>query len=611
MTLAAWCKNILIASATIAVVASTTAVAEPSHGMSVFGDLKYKAGFAHFDYVNPNAPKGGKIVTIGTRAQDTFDSFNAFILKGDAAQGLHELVYEPLMVRAADEPDAMYGLIAESADIAADKHSVTFKLRAEAKFADGTPVTADDCVFSFETLKTKGHPAYGSILRNVEGATAIDARTLRYTFKGEEVRDLPEVVASMPVLPRRFYDEHPFQETWLHKPLGSGPYKVGEFTQGASVSYMRRPDYWAKDLAVIRGRWNFDEIRYDYFRARTSGAQALKAGMVDLREEFTSKDWATGYDIQPVRDGKMVLKTLPDQNPSGTQGYFINTRREKFADVRVRLALDHAFDFEWANKNLFFGLYKRTESYFENSALKASGKPSPAELALLEPFKDKLPAEVFGEAYVPAVTDGTGTDRKTMSESGKLLTAAGYVLKDGKRLTPKGEPFEIEFLINDPSSERIIGGFVLNLQKLGVTTSIRMVDEAQYIRRTKSFDYDIIGARFTMQMTPGPELKNFFGSEAASYDGSYNMAGIKDPTVDALIGKVATANSREELQVAGRALDRVLRSGHYWVSNWYKAAHHIAFWDKFRWPDKQPSFDTGILDTWWYDPEKAAKLATN
>ncbi len=587
------------------------AIAEPVHGLSVFGDLKYKPGFAHFDYVNPRAPKGGKLVTIGTQALDTFDSFNAFILKGDAAQGILELVYDPLMTRATDEPDAMYGLIAESADVAADKRSVTFKLRAEAKFADGTPVTAEDCVFTLGALKQKGHPMYGSVLRNIATATAIDAHTVKYNFTGDELRDLPVVIASMPVLPKAFYDTHKFEETWLDRPLGSGPYKIGDYNQGTSVSFVRRSDYWAKDLNVMRGRFNFDEIRYDYFRLRTAAVQALKAGLLDLREEFTSKEWATGYDIAQVRDGRMLLKTLPDQNPSGTQGFWINTRRTKFSDVRVRQALDYAFDFEWANKHLFYNAYKRTESFFENSALKAVGAPSSGETSLLEPLRDKLAQDVFGEAALPPISDGSGSDRRMMSEAGRLLTGAGYAIKDGKRYTPSGEIFAVEFLIQDPSSERILGGFVRNLERLGIAASVRIVDEAQYQRRMKSFDYDMIGSRFSMQMTPGPELQNFFGSAAAASEGSYNLAGIKDPVIDQLIQRVATAESRAQLQTAGRALDRVLRAGHYWVPNWYKAAHTIAFWDKFNWPDKQPPFDTGVIDTWWYDKEKAAKLVTN
>ncbi len=586
----------------------TPANAEPRHGLSTFGDLKYSAGFSHFDYVNPQAPKGGRLVTVGTQALDTFDSFNAFILKGDPAQGLFEHVYDTLMVRAMDEPDALYGLVAESVDIATDRRSVTFKLRPEAKFADGSAVTAADCVFSLLTIKEKGHPLYSQALRNVSGAVVIDAQTVRYSFEGDQIRDLPSIIAGLPVLPKAFYEKQKFEETWLEKPLGSGPYAVGNFSQGTFVQYVRRADYWARDINVNRGRWNFDEIRYDYFRERAASVQALKSGLLDLREEFTSKEWATGYDTPAVRDKRMLLRTLPDDNPSGTQGFWINTRLAKFSDARVRRALDLAFDYEWTNKNLFYNSYKRTTSYFENSPLKAQGVPTAAEVALLEPFRDKLPAAVFSDPYAPPISDGSGADRKLLQEASKLLIEAGFVMNHGKRVTNTGVPFEIEFMITDPASERFLGGYVQNLQRLGIAVTQRKVDEAQYQRRVKSFEYDIIGGRFVMQSTPGLELKNFFGSQAADAEGSYNRAGIKDAAVDALIEQVVSAKSRDALNIAARALDRVLRAGHYWVPNWYKAAHTIAFWDKFGWPEKKPPYDRAILDTWWFDAAKATKL---
>jgi microcin C transport system substrate-binding protein len=590
--------------------------AEPRHGLSIFGDLKYPAGFKHYDYVNPDAPKGGRIATTGVFANDSFDSFNAMILKGDAAQGIagyaregvSSLIYDSLMDKALDEPDSYYGLVAESVDIAADGRSVIFKLRREAKFADGTPVTAADCVFSFTALKEKGYPSYGIMLRDVTKAEALDSHTLRYEFTGNQIRDLPTTIAGLPILPKAFYDTHKFDETWLDKPLGSGPYAISNFAQGQFVTFTRRPDYWARELPVIRGRWNFDEIRFDYFRERTASFEAIKSRLLDLREDFTSRDWATGYDIAAVRENRLLRRVLPDENPSGTQGFWLNTRRAKFSDPRVRRALDLAFDYEWTNKNIFFSAYKRTHSFFENSKLKAMGKPEGAELALLEPFRDKLPASIFGEAYVPSVSDGSGADRKLLSEAARLLTEAGYGLKDGKRLTKSGEPFTIEFLTTDPSSERYLGGYIQNLQRLGIETSIRKVDSAQYQRRHKSFDYDVIGGRFTMSTTPGPELKNLFGSESAAIDGTNNLAGVKDPIIDALIDQITAAKSREDINIAARALDRVLRAGHYWVPNWYKGSHNIALWDKFGWPEKKPPYDRAILDTWWFDATKAAKL---
>ncbi len=583
---------------------------EPRHGLSIFGDLKYPRDFKHFDYVRPDAPKGGSLVTIGTGAVLTYDSFNAFILKGDPAQGLG-LVYDTLMVRAYDEPDALYGLVAESVTLADDRRSVTFKLRAGAQFADGTPLTADDCVFTLEAMKEKGHPMLKVPLRNVSKAEALDPHTVRYTFQGDELRDLPFIAAALPILPRAFYATRAFDETWLDRPLGSGPYEIGEFKQGTFVSFKRRQNYWGANLNINRGRYNFDEIRYDYFRDRTAGLQALKSGQLDLREEFTSKEWATGYDIPPVKDGRMTLATLPDKSPSGTQGFFVNTRKAKFQNIKLRKALDLAFDYEWTNKNLFYGLYKRTTSYFENSPMMAAGVPSAAELALLTPYKDKLSPAVFETAYVPPVSDASGQDRKMLGDAARLLSEAGWEVKGGKRVNAQGETLDIEFLITDPTSERLLSGYVKNLGALGVNAQIRRVDEAQYQRRLKSFDYDVVIARFSMLLTPGLELKQYFGSEAAATDGSRNLAGIKDPVIDALLDKVTSAKTRNDLDTATRALDRVLRAGHYWVPHWFKASHTVAHWNKFGWPGKKPDYDRGIIDTWWYDAEKGAKLKTN
>lgn len=600
--------------ATVAAIAGLPAVAmaEPMHGLSAFGELKYPANFKHFDYVNPGAPKGGRISTIGTAALETFDSFNGFILKGDAAQGLG-LIYDSLMTGSGDEPDAGYGLVAQSADVAADGLSVTFRLRPEARFTDGSRITADDVVFSFNVLKDKGHPSYRVRLRDVTTVEAIDPLTVRCSFTGTLVRDLPLAVAGLPVLPKAYYATREFDQTTLDPPLGSGPYKIGDFKPGGGgfVSYKRREDYWAKDLPVNVGRFNFDEIRFEYFRDRTAQLQALKAGSIDLREEFTSRDWATAYDIPAVREGRLIKLTLPDETPGGAQGFFLNTRRAKLADIRVRKALELAFDFEWTNKNLFYGLYTRTESFFENSDMKATGKPSPEELTLLEPFKDKLPPDVFGEPYRPPVSDGSGTDRRLLREAGKLLDAAGYAAKDGKRVNAQGETLELEYLFTDPVSERIAGGYQKSLALIGITLVSRRVDPAQYERRTKSFDFDITTRRYRMASTPGIELQNLWGSEQASIEGSGNLSGIRDPVIDALIKEVIEAKSRKELVTAARAIDRVLRAGHYWVPQWFKASHQIVYWDKFSRPAVKPKYERGVPDTWWYDAEKAAKLRTN
>lgn len=589
---------------------TSSALAEPRHGISVFGDLKYSAGFEHFDYANPDAPKGGRIVTMGTGGANSYDTFNGFILKGDAAQGLG-LLFDTLMVRAEDEPDAMYGLVAKSAGVAADKMSVTFKLRTEAKFSDGTPVTAEDVINSYTLIKERGHPALAMPMRDVANAEILDPETVKFTFQGELTRDLPVILAGLPVLSKAYYATQAFEETSLKPPLGSGPYLIKEFSPGTHVTYKRRDDYWAKDLPVNRGRFNFDEIKFDYYRDRTAQLEAIKSGGMDLREEFTSVNWATGYNIPAVTEGRLIRETLPDDNPSGAQGFFMNTRREKFQDPRVREALGLAFDFEWSNIKLFYKLYTRTHSFFENSDMKATGQPGAEELALLEPFRDKLSPAVFDEPYTPPATDGSGNNRDNLKKAFELLKSAGWTLggAGGLLRNAKGETLDAEILMDDSMFERIIGPYIENLKKIGVNASARLVDPAQYERRMKSFDFDMTTQRYSLRLTPGVELRTYWGSDAASMDGSFNLAGIKNPVLDALIDKVVGAKSRAELVAATRAIDRVLRAGHYWVPHWYKASHNIAYWDKFSRPSAKPKYDRGILDTWWYDSKKAEALA--
>ncbi|MFL5259812.1 MAG: extracellular solute-binding protein [Hyphomicrobiales bacterium] len=583
------------------------AMAEPKHGLSTFGELKYPSDFAHFDYVNPDAPKGGRIVTIGTAAINTFDSLNGYILKGDPAHGL-DLLFDSLMVRANDEPDAMYGLLAKTADVAADRRSVTFALREEARFADGTPVAADDVCDSFRLLSTVGHERIRLQLRDVERCDIIDPHQVRYTFKGENTRDLPLVVAEQPVFSKAYYAKIDFTQSTLEPPLGSGPYKVGSLKPGQFISYTRRPDYWAKDLPANKGRYNFDEVRYEYFRDRTAELEALKAGVLDVREEFTSRDWATAYEIQSVKDGRLKRLEIPDARPAGAQGYFLNLRRSKFHDIRTRQALDLAFDFEWENKNLFFGLYKRTVSFFEPLACKAEGPPSPEELALLEPYRSELRPEVFGEPYVPPVSDGSGQDRKLLKRASELLDAAGWKREGTFRVNDKGERLAIEFLNESVGMERVTMPYVRNLKLLGIDATIRTVDEAQYQDRLKNYDFDVDVSRFSSNPTPGTELRIFFGSAAAKAPGNYNLAGLQLPVVDGLIDKVAAAKSRPELTFACRALDRVLRAEHFWVPHFNKSNHLIVHWDAFGMPQSPPVYDPGITDTWWYDSEKASKL---
>jgi microcin C transport system substrate-binding protein len=590
----------------LAFIAAPACASEPKYGLSAFGDLAYPPDFKHFNYVNPDAPKGGTFSLVGWGGVATFNSLNNYILKGDAAQGL-ELLFDTLMTPATDEPDAIYGLVASSAEVADDRMSVTFHLRPEAHFADGTELTADDVVFSLDALKEKGHPLYHQMLEDVVKAEAVDPRTVRYTFKGDLVRDLPLTVAGLPIFSKAYYATQPFDQTTLDPPLGSGPYVVDSIAQGRTIVYRRNPNYWAKDLPVNRGRFNFDKIRFEYFRDRTAAMEAFKAGTYDFREEFTSKVWATEYDFPAIRDGRVKKEVLPDETPSGTQGFFLNTRREPLNDPRVRKTLDLAFDFEWANRNLFYGLYTRTQSFFENSAMKAEGPPSHAERALLTGLGVPVSDEALGVAYVPRESDGSGQDRDLLVEAGKLLDEAGWTVKNGMRVNAKGEPLKLEILYFEDVFERLNAPYVKNLKLLGIYASMRMVDPAQYQQRLKNFDFDITTERYQMRNTPGVELRSYFGSQAAKTDGSLNLAGISDPAVDALIERVIAAKSRDEINTAARALDRVLRAGHYWVPHWYKPSFNIAYWDKFSRPEKKPRYDR---DTWWYDEAKAAKLAS-
>ncbi len=585
------------------------AVAEKKHGLSTFGDLNYPPDFKHFSYVNPDAPKGGRLSTTPTQGSSSFDSFNPFILKGNTPNGLTGLLFDSLLASPGDEHGAGYGLIAHSVELAEDKKSVTFYMRPEAKFSDGTPLTAEDSVFSITTLKTKGHPFYKNLLRDVVKGEALDRHTVRFEFQGTNVRDLPLLVGGLPVFSKAYYSKVDFTKTTLKEaPLGSGPYILSKFDANKFVTYKRREDYWAKDLPVNVGTNNFDEITYNYYKDRSASLIGFAGGEYDLREEFTSKQWATGYQFPAVEDGRVKLVVLPDKNPSGTQGWFFNTRRKKFSDPIVREALGYTFDFEWTNKNLFYSQYKRTVSYFENSEMKAVGKPSADELALLEPFKAKLPPSVFEEPVLPPVFDGSGRNRKKLGQAHKLLQKAGFKLVNGQRLDAEGKPFTVSFMRFAPAFDRILLPIVKNMKALGIDAKIEPVDPAQYELRRKNFDYDMLSMRMRMSGTPGIELFNMFHSRAATANGSFNVAGIVDPTVDSLISTVNNAKSRQELTTAVRALDRVLRAGYYWIPNWYKGAHSIAYWDKFGRPEKKPPYSRGIVSLWWVDKDKAAKL---
>ena len=555
--------------------------------------------------MNPGAPKGG---TLSQGAEGTFDSLNPFIIKGVAPTDLQELCFDSLLDSSADEPDSAYSLIAEAVSLSADRRSVSFRLNAAAKFNDGTPITAEDVAFSFDALVKEGDPRFRLAYGDVEAAEVISPSEVRFRFRSIENRKLPLIVGAMPVFSRTFYTTRKFNETTVEPPLCSGPYRVAKADVGRSIVFERVKDYWAAALPVRVGRHNFDIIRYDYYRDRTVMVEAFKAGTYGWHEEFTSKTWATAYDIPEIADGRVIKETLEDNRPSGVQAYFINTRRAKFADRRVRLALSFAFDFEWANKNLFFDQYKRMASYFENSDLAARGLPAPEELALLEPYRDKLPPELFTEAFAPPVTDGSGDARVNLRTARKLLVEAGLKVKDSLLIDPStGEQLAVEFLYFEPAFERIMAPYARNLERLGIKASLRLVDPAQYQARLKSFDFDLIVQRYVQSLSPGAELRGFFGSRAADEDGSFNLAGIKDPVVDALIEKVLSAPDRPALLAATRALDRVLLFGHYMVPQWYKGGHNLVYWNKFSRPATKPRFALG-LDTWWVDPDKAASL---
>ena len=583
-----------------------------SHGMSAFGDLKYPADFKHFDYVNPNAPKGGVFSQVGPTRQFnqsfmTFNSLNSYILKGDGAQGM-ELTFAPMMVRAADEPDAMYGLVARAVRVSQDGRVYRFSLRPEARFHDGSKLTAHDVVFSLAVLKEKGHPIIGQLLREFEGAEAVDDTTVVARFIENRARDVPLFVASLPIFSRAYYAGRAFDETTIDVPLGSGLYRVNRFESGRYIEYESVKDWWGVDLPVMRGQFNFDTVRFEYYRDREVAFEAFTAKSYLLREEFTSRVWAMRYDFPALRDGRVKREIVEDQTPSGAQGWFLNTRRDKFKDRRLREALIYAFDFEWTNKNIMYGSYQRTHSVFQNSDMMAKGKPSPEELALLEPFRGKVPDEVFGEPFVPPVSDGSGQDRGMLRKAGHMMQEAGWVIKDGKRMNAQGERISIEFLLEEPSFQPHHMPLIKNLNTIGIDATVRLVDPVQYRRRVDEFDFDITVQRFNFSSTPGDSLRSYFSSRTATMKGSQNLAGIADPAIDALIDRVIEAKDRQALTIACQALDRVIRSGRYWIPHWYKATHWLAYWDVFNKPAKKPRYARGILETWWYDRDRAAKL---
>ena len=578
------------------------------HGMSAFGDLALPADFKHFPYVNPDAPKGGaysECISLRTYNGSflTFNSLTTYILKGDGAWGM-DYTFATLMARASDEPDAMYGLAAKSVRVTDEGLTYRFTLRDGLTFHDGSPLTADDVVWSLNTLKDKGHPIITQLLRDFDKAEADGDKGVIARFKPGRGREVPLSVAGMPILSKAYYAKKPFDESTLDIPLGSGAYKVGRFEAGRFIEFERVKDWWGAKLPVEVGQNKFDTIRYEYYRDREVAFVGFTARNYTFREEFTARTWATRYDFPAIKEGKVKQDTFPDDTPSGAQGWFMNTRRPQFADRRVREALIDIFDFEFTNKNIMYGAYLRTHSVFQNSPMMAQGKPDAAELKLLEPFRGKVPDDVFAEPYTPPVTDGSGTDRAVLRKAAALLGEAGIGLKDGKRVMPDGKPFTIEFLSEEPSFQPHHLTFIKSLELLGFRASLRLVDPVQYRARVDDFDFDSTVERMSFSSTPGDSLRSYFTSQAAKAKGSQNLAGIADPAIDALVEKVISAPSREEMTSAAKALDRLIRAGRYWIPQWYLASHRIAYWDVFGRPQRQPRYARGIPDTWWSAEKK-------
>ncbi|MFQ6016686.1 MAG: extracellular solute-binding protein [Kiloniellaceae bacterium] len=574
------------------------------HGIAMHGQPKYGPDFKHFDYVNPDAPKGG---TVKMASVGTFDSLNPFIIKGvDAA--LIGLTYDTLMTGAADEAFSNYGLVAKTIEVPEDRSWVIFNLRPEARFHDGSPITADDVIFSFNILVTKGAPFYRAYYGSVAKVEKLGRHKVKFTFKPGENRELPLILGQISILSKAYWEGRDFEKTTLEPPLTSGPYKVESVEPGRSIVYRRVADYWAKDLPVNVGRYNFDVVRVEYYRDATVAREELKGGKFDYWAENQSKAWATAYETDETRRGLLIKKPIYHKRSAGMQAFVFNTRQPIFKDKRLREALAYAFDFEWTNKNLFHGAYTRTKSYFANSELASSGLPTGAEREILERFRGRIPDEVFTKEYDPPSYDGTGNIRRGMRTALKLLKEAGWLIRDKKLVDGRtGQQLSFEILLISPEFERIALPFAKNLEKLGIDARVRLVDPAQYRNRLNDFDYDIIVGTWGQSLSPGNEQRNFWSSAAADAVGSRNLAGIKDPAIDELIELVISAPDRESLIARTRALDRVLLSGHYVIPQWHITYDRLVFWDKFGLPEVTPVRGTSPF-LWWIDEAKVATL---
>lgn len=603
--LAAAIATVLL-GATLVTGAAPAAEAVKSHGIAMHGDLKYPAGFRNFDYVNPAAPKGGEV---RLAAIGSYDSFNGFIIKGTPVIAL-SLIYDSLMTGSADEPFSEYCLLCEMVEVPADRSWVAFTLRPQARWHDGQPITVEDVIWTFKTLREKGDPFYRYYYASVDKVEKTGDRSVKFTFVKGENRELPLIIGQLVVLPKHYWETRDFEATTLEPPLGSGAYRIDSFEPGRSVTYVRVPDYWGARLAVNAGQNNFDKVRYDYYRDSTVVIEAFKSGAMDYRDENSSRHWAISYDIPAVKDGRLKKEMIPHKRSAGMQGFVFNMRRENFKDPLVRQALAYGFDFEWSNKTLFYGQYTRTRSFFQNSDLAANGLPQGRELEILAKYKDSLPPEIFTKAYTPPVTDGSGNNRAQLHYALTLLQQAGWDIdKDTRKLThaETGKVMEFEILLVSPLFERVVLPFKKNLARLGIEVTVRTVDSAQYEERLEGYDFDMIIWTWGQSMSPGNEQRNFWGSEAGDRRGSRNFSGIKNPVIDELVEMVIAAPTREELVQRTRALDRVLQWSHLVIPHWHIPYDRVLYWDKFSRPAVTP--DQGVsLFTWWVDPVKEKAL---
>ena len=578
-----------------------SASAEPDarHGIAMHGEPQYDEGFPHFDYVTPRAPKGG-VLRMAVVANG-FDTFNPFVIRGVAAAGINTYLYDTLMEPSADEPFSAYGLIAESIETPEDRSYVTFHLRDEARFQDGEPITAKDVKFSFDVLTTEGHPFYRNYYADVSEVIIEDDQTIRFEFGDTNNRELPLILGQLPVLPSHYWKDREFGDNGLTPPVGSGPYRIGDFEAGRSITFKRVEDYWARNIGVRKGRFNFDEIHYDYYKDDTVALESFRAGNFDFRVESSAKNWATAYTGTQFDSGKVKTEAVEHGRPAGMQAFAMNTRRQVFSDPGVREALAYAFDFEWANKNLFFGQYTRTSSYFENSELASSGLPEGRELEILEPYRDQLPDDVFNEAYQPPSTAGKGGLRDNLRKALTLLREAGYEVRDGTMVNREtGAPLAFEILLFQKTFERVVLPFKNNLERLGIDVSVRLVDTNQYIQRLRDFDYDMTVQGIGQSDSPGNEQREYWHSSNVDVKGSRNYMGVNSPVVDELVNLVIQAPTREELVHRTRALDRVLLHGHYVVPNWYLPKDRIAYWSFLQRPETVPKNGVDV-NNWWVE----------